>query len=364
MQRFLRYALAGFALVAPLVATASLGAQANASGSVTQQFNCKASFDAYAVSDAVRHACGISKHSLERVIALQGGGQGYEYSVDGAPATILVPPKGFNPLTATAAQLDEYGLPSRPTDQSALGPWLKMMSNYHPVTPPNFMVSIPDQRHPRVSATYLANNWSGWVATGNNGNYTIAEGYWNEVSLGSSCTGSNELTWAGLGGWTSSVLAQDGTAMNVSGLSQHQAWWEIVTPSGSNINPIAGIVGAAGYGFVALTKWIGGGYDFYVYSYSSGLGTTVQVGNSNYTGDTADFIIERGLHNNTLSPLSNFYYLNYLDAWVNGNGSGNGVGHYSNQNINMYNFSKGYLLANTSGLSNNTTFTIYYDNCQ
>ena len=76
MQRFLRYALAGFALVAPLVATASLGAQANASGSVTQQFNCKASFDAYAVSDAVRHACGISKHSLERVIALQGGGQG------------------------------------------------------------------------------------------------------------------------------------------------------------------------------------------------------------------------------------------------------------------------------------------------
>jgi len=56
--------------------------------------------------------------------------------------------------------------------------------------------------------------------------------------------------------------------------------------------------------------------------------------------------------------------LNYLDAWVNGNGSGNGVGHYSNQNINMYNFSKGYLLANTSGLSNNTTFTIYYDNCQ
>ena len=99
-------------------------------------------------------------------------------------------------------------------------------------------------------------------------------------------------------------------------------------------------------------------------SYSSGLGTTVQVGNSNYTGDTADFIIERGLHNNTLSPLSNFYYLNYLEAWVNGNGSGNGVGHYSNQNINMYNFSKGYLLANTSGLSNNTTFTIYYDNCQ
>ena len=54
MQRFLRYALAGFALVAPLVATASLGAQANASGSVTQQFNCKASFDAYAVSDGFR----------------------------------------------------------------------------------------------------------------------------------------------------------------------------------------------------------------------------------------------------------------------------------------------------------------------
>src|SRR5438132_13344945 len=130
--------------------------------------------------------------------------------------------------------------------------------------------------------------------------------------------------------------------MNVSGLSQHQAWWEIVTPSGSNINPIAGIVGAAGYGFVALTKWIGGGYDFYVYGYSSGLGTTVQVGNSNYTGDTADFIIERGLHNNTLSPLSNFYYLNYLDAWVNGHSTGNCVGQYYNKNLNMYDFSTEY----------------------
>ncbi|TMD16085.1 MAG: hypothetical protein E6J00_01300 [Chloroflexi bacterium] len=236
------------------------------------------------------------------------------------------------------------------------------MLNFEIVTPPAFLASVPVKHPTDVQATYALTNWAGWAATGNIGNYFLAEGYWNEVSVGSSCAGSDELTWAGLGGLASSVLAQDGTAMNVPGLAQHQAWSEVL-PDQGNVVAI-NIYGAAGYGFVAMTEHFSGYYEFYVYSYANGTSSVTYTYTSHYTGDSADFVIERGSHNGGLVPLSNFFYLNYKDAWVNGTSSGHGVGNYQNQNINMFSSDYSHLLANTGSLSNNTTFTVSYNNCQ
>lgn len=152
--------------------------------------------------------------------------------------------------------------------------------------------------------------------------------------------------------------------MNVGGLGQHQAWWEIVTPTGSNVTAIPGVYGGAGYGFVALTEWLNGHYQFYVYSYYNGTSSIFQVYDSNYAGYSADFVIERGLSNNVLVPLSNFYYLNYLQAWVNGNTSGHEVGHYQHDNIVMYSDDYTRVLADETGLTNYQQFQINYHNCQ
>ena len=44
---------------------------------------------------------------------------------------ITHPPSAFNPLTASATQLQEYGFPPRPTGGSALAVWLTAMKAVH-----------------------------------------------------------------------------------------------------------------------------------------------------------------------------------------------------------------------------------------
>lgn len=68
----------------------------------------------------------------------------YTYDDDGTQYRYYVPPPGLNPLTATDAQLDEYGLPPRPTDITAAAAWQTEMSNYHPGPSPPFLAEVPD----------------------------------------------------------------------------------------------------------------------------------------------------------------------------------------------------------------------------
>jgi hypothetical protein len=360
MAKTSRFVCALFLLIAALAATA--GTPAAAQGTP----NCNSSFDAYKVDDGSRAACGITKSPLQQIISLPDGGKEYVYSVRGTKTVMLLPPTGFDPLQATPEQLQKYGYPGRPNSSDAFAAWQKMMSNNHPVPAPRFLASVPFKRQPTVSGTYYLNNWAGYAATTSNPRtYWLAEGYWNEVSLGSSCSGSTELTWAGVGGLIDTILAQDGTAVNVGGLGQHQAWWEIVTATqGSNVTPIPGVYAAAGYGFVALTEWLGSYYQFYVYSYYSGASSTFQVYNNNYAGYSADFVMERGLSNGQYTPLSNFYYLNYLQAWVNGNTSGHEVGHYQHDNIVMLSNDGRRVLADETGLTSYQKFQVNYHNCQ
>jgi len=153
--------------------------------------------------------------------------------------------------------------------------------------------------------------------------------------------------------------------MNSGGVGQHQAFWEIVTQtSDTGTVAVPNVYGAAGYGFVALTQWLGNHYQFYVYSYWSGASSTFQVWNSNYTGDSADFVIERGLYQGNPVPLANFYYLNYLDAWVNGNTAGHGVGNYPHTDIVMKSTDYQRILADAGALTNNVKFQANYHQCK
>lgn len=64
------------------------------------------------------------------VKSLPGGGEAYIYYIDGVKNTFFVPPKGFNPLKATDAQLAEYGFQPRPIDEKLLAEWEDVMSHY------------------------------------------------------------------------------------------------------------------------------------------------------------------------------------------------------------------------------------------
>jgi len=106
----------------------------------------------------------------------------------------------------------------------------------------------------------------------------------------------------------------------------------------------------------------GGGFNFYMHDTYSGSGVVFQVSSNNYDGRNADFIVERPYYGGSPRNLTNYSYINVLDAWVNGTAPSNGVGNYTHSAVNMYNGPD--LLAYPGALSNSgQTFTDYYVAC-
>jgi hypothetical protein len=206
-------------------------------------------------------------------------------------------------------------------------------------------------------------NWSGYSVSGNNGTYTHAEAWYIEPSFGSSrCSSNAEVTWAGLGGknTTGDVIAQDGTAHNVPGVADHQAWWEIY-PTHSLV-PV-NLYGHYPYQVDASVRWLGNAYRFWLYDYESGTTLQFDVSSSSYTGDLAEAIAERPTIGGTYSNLSNFGTLDFVQTEANGvyfnNYSPTGIRH----GIHMVNFSDGNHLADPSTINSYGNFTDTQSNC-
>lgn len=56
----------------------------------------------------------IQELEYDHVIDFPDGGKDYVYIIEGIENHYLVPPEGFNPLTATDEELDRYCFPDRP----------------------------------------------------------------------------------------------------------------------------------------------------------------------------------------------------------------------------------------------------------
>jgi hypothetical protein len=179
-------------------------------------------FNPYAYTSDADVACGYKTFPLQATQDLPGGGVEYDYSVNGALTREYLPPPGFEPLTATAAQLAEYGFPLRPADATGLSEWRDEFSNYSgTITPPSFMAESSSTGDDTPS------DWGGWYVTG--GPFTHAEAtYWEPAQdyQPTACTGNKGITfWAGLSGDGS--IAQDGTQLGPQGPgTAHQGWYE------------------------------------------------------------------------------------------------------------------------------------------
>lgn len=64
----------------------------------------------------------------------------YEYDVNGFKSITTLPPKDFNPLTASNSELTKYGYPSRPIDKSQLKKWQYFVTHRIIQTPGNLVV--------------------------------------------------------------------------------------------------------------------------------------------------------------------------------------------------------------------------------
>jgi hypothetical protein len=315
-----------FTVAATSTAAASAGkAQAPAASGPP----CNSSFDPYKYTQAQVQACGYSTYSMLAGSDLAGGGSSVEYNIKGATVKELIPPAGFQPETATAAQLDEYGFPPRPSDPAQLAQWQKEMSLWKGAAPPAPFLT---ETHTQVTADTVTHPiWAGYAVTAEPGSisaFSHVEGWYIEPQMGPSrCSSTAEVSWAGLGGYydpyNGGWLAQNGTGWGVPGLGAHQAWWEIVPTN--DIIPVPNYFGTAGAEFDASVRVVSGGFRFWFLNYATGVSTAF---NRPFTGATnslsAEVVIERPSINGTPSNLANFQTFSVFqsEAWINGNTAG------------------------------------------
>lgn len=311
-MRFLRVVML---LVLTLGLQAVLEGFASAAPISTPPSDCSSSFDPYAYTPSALSSCGIKTFPRTSVTQLSDGGSSYNYQEPGGiVAQGLVPPYGFDPTTATNAQLRANGFPPRPAATAALAKWERLVTTGHAASQPSFLAALPNTQ---ADIVYSA-PWSGYVVTGSFHQFYDAEMEYNEPRFGNSvCPTNEEVTWAGIGGWYNDGLEQAGTAHNVSGMSNHQGWYEVWPLQ--NINPL-NFYASYGDDVDALayenspTQFFFALSDYTNNTYKS---LTVNVPSGYWSGTAGEGIAERPRVNGVLTDLSNFGTLNVIDSWAN-----------------------------------------------
>lgn len=350
----------GYAALGSAVLFGTLSTQGVAASSTSQgpRFNCSASYDTYAVSASTLRTCGVGSYPLAGTVRLSDGGLSYRYDIMGHVAWQNIPPAHFNALTASPTELALYGIPAEPpvTDATARAQWIHMATHLNFVAPPSEMHTVPGfvSEDSKIASTQLQNapsstypngstNWSGYVAYGQD--YSTVGGSWVEPILSSShCKTNSVAFWAGLGGYNTAALAQDGTAEYAPGLQKDQGWWEILPKT---YTPIAKFEATEGQWFEASTTHDSGNtFTFFLYNAYTDQGVSVGATGTSTDLSTADVIVERPtLSNGQLSNLSNFATME-LEATADSVP----MSHFSNWDMSMYN-TNGGLMAQPSLLS-------------
>lgn len=132
---------------------------------------------------------------------------------------IDAPPTSFSPANASAAALQEYGFPARPSGGSALTAWQDAMNVYTPGAAPPATISVPAS--PAQDASTYASNWAGFSAgeQGTQSDAFVAVQADVTVPTVNGCFGSNQVVfaWIGLGGTDAPAtndLVQQGVECN------------------------------------------------------------------------------------------------------------------------------------------------------
>ena len=159
----------------------------------------------------------------------------------GVKIKTFAPPRGFDPLTASLADLQRYGFPPRPEDPHHLARYTQFFSrlkNKFNYMQPTFRLNT-DRRHgPRVrrteAGTETSTNWSGGVVFAPSGtSFRWVEGDWvvPDVDAPTENQWYYSASWIGIDGDGSGDVCQMGVECEVfrSGNSISRniyPWWE------------------------------------------------------------------------------------------------------------------------------------------
>ena len=80
--------------------------------------------------------------NLSYIVEFEDGGKDYVYIIYGVENHCLVPPEGFNPLTASDEDLKKYCFPPRPSEKSELQNWENNLKHYKSTPTPKLQYKI------------------------------------------------------------------------------------------------------------------------------------------------------------------------------------------------------------------------------
>jgi hypothetical protein len=289
--------------VAAVVLVVAFGFQAASSAADSAIEPCSDVTNLYAASGAQLAACGYSYAPLTSTTSLPDGGTSYNYALPGGQTTsILQPPAGFNPATASAAEDEAYGIPPAPSPQSAgYADWKALADGT--TAPVNPRASLVVGDNPVSGSTSTPNpssggssaapdltvnpsgDWSGYGQSGSGWTETWLAYY--EPTLGTThCSNPAVGFWDGIGGYPSGPLGQSGTVSGFDSGALHQLFYENV-PAG----PIfPGVTAPAGSQVISNVLY--NGSNSWSYDMSVGGTNHYYSGTGSYSGGYTEAITE------------------------------------------------------------------------
>lgn len=306
-----------------------------------------------------------------------GTGKRYLFDAGGYTVPQVVAPAGWNPLTATDAELATFGVEPRPTDPQALADWNAAYSHWTGSASPGMCQLL-------VSNFSSSPNWAGIANYSSNPSaFKRSSGTFVQPKFEAVCAhASSHSIWSGLGGDGTPHLMQSGTAPSQSSLNAIAAWWEAISPNfdtyqqnftGLAISP--GQTVRATTTYVPATSSAAGQATMSVYNVGTGKNaSTGSIGSidgipisSFYNGATSEFVDERPTASGLKHPVDgHFFYLRKTQSsWTDWTQAlSNGAGYHSFAYKRFYMIrSNGNLLEDAYAPSSGNNFDGYWDAC-
>ena len=342
---------------------------------------------------------GLSAIRPATTTRLPDGGWKRAFNVPGyyTPIWFVQPPGGFDPESASAAQLTLYGFLHHTPDGKK-----PRVGHPHLLLPPSLFVD-PGATYgtPATGPTVPADssNWAGYMAMGAAPSedppyYDIADAdsYYVPGSngLSSGCgpySKQSAAVWAGFGGYGQSYpaasssnpsLVQLGQALYNHGGAQNLFWAELVpappvynglaTPSGALVDfwLSTGPSGANGWPNCQALLCVNFNWMVWNNTTQQWDETVAWTGINNYDGSTAEFITERAASGGTLDNLAQFQAMNWWNPYECGYAFGCTwlTADWPVWNLTMKNGSN--VLADNTALSSTSqyAFTTHWHRCQ
>lgn len=258
----------------------------------------------------------------DSVTEFPDGGKDYIYHIDGMEHHYLVPPEGFNPLTATDEELERYCFPSRPKARSGADydDWASLMGNYSGTPEPGLSIqetSVDEGPSPKL---VTPTNWSGYSSKliDESKFYTQAQMSFQQPAITVRDPNNLNSYWVGFGGALrngvqSKKLAQAGTCTQL--MSTHNAFYQLKGTNNANTRMVklSNLPVKAGnkiYVYITFEK-ANNKFTYYIANNSTGKSASGYVNtyaaSDVFDGTTVEYVVERCRDSNgNLFNLGNY----------------------------------------------------------